>query len=254
MVNIKKIARYISACIIFILINNINYVLTLAYNTKSDNKTVYLTFEDGPSINVTKQVINILNNNGVKATFFVVGDYASIYPYIMQELNENKMCIMPHCNIHDYKSIYKSEKSYFNDLSKCRDNIEAAIGESKLNFVRLPGGSNNSFCKSNISNEIQNKILSNGEYYIDWTISLENENLNEISLDFITSKIRDEGGFHNVEIINMSDSNNKVVTVESLQGVISFYKEKGYKFKTLNEIEDWEIQYLKDIGVINKLK
>ena len=50
----------------------------------------------------------------------------------------------------------------------------------------------------------------------------------------------------------MHDLGDKYATVESLQGIIDFYKEKGYRFKSLNEIEDWEIQYLKDINVLNK--
>lgn len=220
--------------------------------TNNSIKTVYLTFDDGPSVNITKELISVLNNNDIKATFFVVGDSANIYPHVIKLLDENGMSIMPHCNIHDYISIYKSEENYFKDLNKCKNTIESILGKRKLNFVRLPGGADNKDCNANVLSKIKDKIVSSGDYYIDWTIELGNSESRDVSVDFINSKIRDEGGLYNVEVVLMHDLGDKNVIAESLQDIINFYKDKGYKFKALNEIEDWEIQYLKDINVINK--
>lgn len=226
--------------------------MTLATNI--DNiKTVYITFEGGPSINSTNNITNILDINDIKATFFVVGDYANIYRYIIKDLNEKKMCIMPNCNIQDYKYIYKSEENYFKDLNNCKENIKSIIGETKLNFIRLPGEIGKSFCKANVLKCIKEKVRSNGDYYIDWTISLKSENLKEIDLEFIKSKIREEGGLYKVEVVNISDFGDKNAPSEYLKVVIDFYKERGYKFKALNEIEEWEIEYLKNIKIINKI-
>lgn len=220
--------------------------------TNNSIKTVYLTFDDGPSVNITKELISTLNNNDIKATFFVIGDSANIYPHVIKLLDENGMSIMPHCNIHDYISIYKSEENYFKDLNKCKNTIESILGKRKLNFVRLPGGADNKDCNANVLSKIKDKIVSSGDYYIDWTIELGNSESRDVSVDFINSKIRDEGGLYNVEVVLMHDLGDKNVIAESLQDIINFYKDKGYKFKALNEIEDWEIQYLKDINVINK--
>lgn len=220
--------------------------------TNNSIKTVYLTFDDGPSVNITKELISTLNNNDIKATFFVIGDSANIYPHVIKLLDENGMSIMPHCNIHDYISIYKSEENYFKDLNKCKNTIESILGKRKLNFVRLPGGADNKDCNANVLSKIKDKIVSSGDYYIDWTIELGNSESRDVSVDSINSKIRDEGGLYNVEVVLMHDLGDKNVIAESLQDIINFYKDKGYKFKALNEIEDWEIQYLKDINVINK--
>lgn len=220
--------------------------------TNNSIKTVYLTFDDGPSVNITKELISTLNNNDIKATFFVIGDSANIYRHVIKLLDENGMSIMPHCNIHDYISIYKSEENYFKDLNKCKNTIESILGKRKLNFVRLPGGADNKDCNANVLSKIKDKIVSSGDYYIDWTIELGNSESRDVSVDSINSKIRDEGGLYNVEVVLMHDLGDKNVIAESLQDIINFYKDKGYKFKALNEIEDWEIQYLKDINVINK--
>lgn len=252
MVNIKKFSRFISFVALFIFLNNINYIPVSALYTENHMKTVYLTFDDGPSVNITKELINILNENNIKATFFVVGDSANIYPYMIKSLNESGMCIMPHCNMHDYTSLYKSEENYFKDLDKCKSTIESILGKRNLNFIRLPGGADNKVCDINVLSKIKESISKNGEYYIDWTIAVGDAESKDISAEFINSRIRDEGGLYDVEVVLMHDLGDKYATVESLQGIIDFYKEKGYRFKSLNEIEDWEIQYLKDINVLNK--
>ncbi|WP_322545806.1 polysaccharide deacetylase family protein, partial [Clostridium perfringens] len=56
-----------------------NYIPVSALYAENNRKTVYLTFDDGPSANITKGLISVLNNNEVKGTFFIVGDYAGIY-------------------------------------------------------------------------------------------------------------------------------------------------------------------------------
>lgn len=193
-----------------------------------------------------------MNENNIKASFFVVGGSASIYPYLLKDLDNNRMCIMPHCNVHDYRSIYKSENEYFKDLEACKKNIEDIIGKKKMNFIRMPGGSDNQMCEKEVLSNIKKRIIENGENYIDWTIAVGDTESDGVSSDFLKSRVRDEGGLYNVEIVLMHDLGGKKVTVEALQDIINFYKERGYVFKTLYEIEPWEIQYLKEINVLNK--
>ncbi|MDZ7548461.1 polysaccharide deacetylase family protein, partial [Clostridium perfringens] len=79
MVNIKKFNKYFNFFIMLIFFNNMNYIPVSALYAENNRKTVYLTFDDGPSANITKGLISVLNNNEVKGTFFIVGDYAGIY-------------------------------------------------------------------------------------------------------------------------------------------------------------------------------
>lgn len=236
----------------FLLINIINYTPVLALHTDKGIKTVYLIFEDGPSVNITNKIINTLNENDVKATFFVIGDTANIYPYMIKTLKESNMCIMPHCNVHDYSYLYKSEENYFKDLDKCKETIKSITGEGKLNFIKLLEYPNNSQDKRQILSKIQKKIISNGEYYIGHTIAIGDERSKDISSEFINSKLRDEGGLNRVEVVLMHDCSNQTIIAEALQDVIKYYKEKGYIFKTLNEMDSWEIDYLKENKVLNK--
>lgn len=237
---------------IFLLISIINYIPVLALHTDKEIKTVYLTFEDGPSANITNKVINTLNENDVKATFFVVGDSANIYSYIIKILRKSNMCIMPHCHIHDYSYLYKSEENYFNDLNKCKKTIESITGEGNLSFIKLLECPNNSQNKKEVLSRIQQKIISNGEYYIGHTIAIGDEKSKDISSEFVNSKLRDEAGLNKVEVVLMHDCSNQTIIAETLKDVINYYKEKGYIFKTLNEMDSWEINYLKENKVLNK--
>lgn len=247
-----KYRYYIIFEIILILLINANHIKVSAQYLDNVSKTVYLTFDDGPSINITKDIIKILNDNNIKGTFFIVGDSANIYPFLLNELEESRMCIMPHCNIHDYNIIYKSEHDYFKDLEKCKENINNILGSKKMNFIRMPGGSDNQTCSKEVLSNIKEKIIQNGYNYIDWTIAVGDTETIEVSADFLKSRVRDEGCLYDVEVVLMHDLGRKKVTVEALQDIINTYTERGYKFKTLDEIENWEIQYLKEINVINK--
>lgn len=252
MVIIIKFRNFVILLIFFLATFSSNYIQVSALYSEKINKTVYLTFDDGPSINVTKDILKILKENNIRGTFFVVGDSVNLYPHLIKELNEDKMCIMPHCNIHDYKGIYKNEDNYFEDLNKCKENINAIIGNKKMNFIRMPGGSDNEICSDEVLSKIKGKILNDGENYIDWTIAVGDAENFEVSVELIKSRVRDEGGLYNVEVVLMHDSGVKKSTVEALQDIINIYKERGYTFKALDEIEPWEIEYLKEINVLNK--
>ena len=249
MVTIKNNIIFLVSFFIFISFNSIH---VSALYTTATKKTVYLTFDDGPSVKVTKEIINILNANNIKGTFFVVGDYVSIYPYILKDLDDNNMAIMPHCNYHDYSSLYKSEDSYFNDLENCTRSIQKVIGNKKMNFVRLPGGADNTYCEIDTLEKIKTNLLNKKINYLDWTIDSGDSESYDISKDYLVSRIRDEGCLYDVEVVLMHDLGGKSTTYEALQEIIDIYKDRGYEFKSLNEIQDYEIDYLKSINVLNK--
>ena len=180
------------------------------------------------------------------------GEYVNLYPHIIKELDENKMCIMPYCNTSNYKDIYKNKESYFKDLKKCKENINKIIGEKKRNFIRIPGGSDNEICNRDVLLKIKENLIESDNNYIDWTISAGDNGKSNISSEEIKSKIREESGLYNVEVVLMHDSGMNNSTVEALQYIIDLYKEKGYVFKILDQIEPLEIEYLKEINVLNK--
>lgn len=140
-------------------------------NTYLNPKTMYLTFDDGPSAENTTAVLDILKERNIKATFFVVGENVRKHPDVARRIVEEGHTIGIHCYSHDYKQLYKSVDSYLEDFQKAYDAVYEVAGvEAKL--FRFPGGSVNAYNKE-VGAEIIKKMTENGYIYFDWNASLE---------------------------------------------------------------------------------
>ena len=84
-----------------------------------NNGVIYLTFDDGPSSSTSK-ILDILKNENVKATFFVV-NYSDYYSNMIKRIVDEGHTIALHSYTHQYKIIYSSVESYYDDLYKLRD-------------------------------------------------------------------------------------------------------------------------------------
>ena len=134
-------------------------------------KTMYLTFDDGPSAENTSAVLDILKERNIKATFFVVGENVRKHPDVAKRIVEEGHTVGIHCNSHDYKQLYRSVDSYLEDFQKAYDTVYEVMGvEAKL--FRFPGGSVNAYNKA-VEAEIIQKMTENGYIYFDWNASLE---------------------------------------------------------------------------------
>lgn len=134
-------------------------------------KTMYLTFDDGPSEDNTGIVLDILKERGVKATFFVVGENVEKHPEMARRIVREGHTLGIHCYSHDYKEIYKSTESYLADFQKAYDVVYETTGV-KVELFRFPGGSINSHNKK-VYQEIIQKMTEQGFIYFDWNASLE---------------------------------------------------------------------------------
>jgi len=65
-----------------------------------------LTFDDGPTTSVTPKILDILKEENVKATFFVIGKSAEEHPEIVKRAYDEGHYIANHGYSHNYKSIY----------------------------------------------------------------------------------------------------------------------------------------------------
>ncbi len=134
-------------------------------------KTMYLTFDDGPSPQNTEQILDILKEKNMKATFFVVGENVRKYPEIARRIVEEGHTIGIHCDWHDYGELYMSVDSYVADFEKAYQTVYEITGEEARLF-RFPGGSINSFNKK-VYQDIIEEMTNRGFVYYDWNASLE---------------------------------------------------------------------------------
>lgn len=134
-------------------------------------KTMYLTFDDGPTEENTGRVLDILKERNIKATFFLVGENVEKHPGMAKRIVEEGHTIGIHCNNHDYEIIYASAESFLEDFEAARQTILEVTGvEAKI--FRFPGGSVNNHNKL-VRKEIIKEMTERGYIYYDWNASLE---------------------------------------------------------------------------------
>ncbi|MEM8895194.1 MAG: polysaccharide deacetylase family protein [Bacteroidota bacterium] len=107
------------------------------YSSKSE-KTIYLTFDDGPIPEVTEFVLETLQEFNAHATFFCVGDNISKHPSIAQSIIEQGHTVGNHTYNH-IKGWNTKNEAYFENISKCDARIDA-LGSSKKRLFRPPYG------------------------------------------------------------------------------------------------------------------
>lgn len=194
-------------------------------------KTIYLTFDDGPSPN-TPKVLKILNDYGVKATFFVVN---SKYNNYMKDIVANGHAIGLHSYTHDYKGIYSSDAAFYDDLQKISDVVYANTGV-RSNISRFPGGSSNTVSRkycSGIMSRVTKGVESKGYAYFDWNLSSGDASSKKLSSDQIYVNCTKLPKSNSV-IVLMHDSSTKTATVEALPRIIEYYQSCGYSFASLS--------------------
>ncbi|WP_233354745.1 polysaccharide deacetylase family protein [Paenibacillus sp. JZ16] len=105
---------------------------------KQSDKTVYLTFDDGPS-DLTLDVLDILKREGIKGTFFVLGKEAETRPEIINRIYEEGHVIGNHTYDHRYDELYGHFQDFWGQIKKTEEIIRLITGE-RPQLVRAPGG------------------------------------------------------------------------------------------------------------------
>lgn len=215
------------------------------------DKEVYLTFDDGPSRQNTVNIMDILLKNGVKASFFIVGNAAERNKEIIQKLDQNDMCILPHSHTHDY-SIYKNTDAYFEDLYKNIAVIENLTGRGIAPFMRMPGGSTNTIANKVNAAVIKNGIKRKGLRYVDWNVSSTDASAVTVDSNIIKSAVISKCKNLKFAVVLMHDAPTKTTTVQALPEIIKFFKENGYEFRTFKDITPEEEEEMVRRKIINR--
>lgn len=183
----------------------------------SDTLKVYLTFDDGPSEN-TEGILNILDEYGVKATFFVQGKTDDVSKERMKQIVEEGHCLAMHTYSHSYSDIYKSVDSFSDDVGKISDLIYEASGQRPW-LYRFPGGSGNGIAGDRIWDFI--KYLDEENItYVDWNVASNDATSPPLSKEAIVENVMKDVVRYKTSIVLMHDSEGKETTVSALSELI----------------------------------
>ncbi|MDE7447387.1 MAG: polysaccharide deacetylase [Lachnospiraceae bacterium] len=187
-------------------------------------KQIYLTFDDGPSQN-TDEILDILKEYDVKATFFVLGktDERSVKAY--QRIVAEGHTLAMHSYSHKYDEIYESKESFAEDLTMLQDYLYQITGIWPR-FYRFPGGSSNTVSKVDMQ-ELIAYLNENGITYFDWNIASGDAVSEQLSKEAIVENCVTKLDSTNECMILMHDAAEKKTTVEALPEIIQIIQDRG---------------------------
>lgn len=189
---------------------------SLTGNVPKDGKHhVYLTFDDGPSVQ-TGKVLDILKQYKVKATFFVVGreDAKSIALY--QRIVDEGHTLAMHSYSHDYAKLYVSLDSFQEDLHRLQNLLFDKTGVW-CKYYRFPGGSSNTASKVSMK-DLEAYLDREGIAYFDWNVY----GGDGISAEVIVKNVTANVDKYKESVILLHDAADKRATVSALPGIIEY--------------------------------
>ncbi|MCX7694951.1 MAG: polysaccharide deacetylase, partial [Caloramator sp.] len=206
----------------------LNKQKTIGYYKSKGKKVAYLTFDDGPSRDVTPKILDILKENDIKATFFVLGSMAKSNPELLKKIYENGHAIANHSYSHSYKKIYSSPDAMIEEIKETESIIKSIIGEDYNNiYFRFPGGSGGR------KSEIKEAIVDNGYIYIDWNCLTGDAEGKMMSVERQYERFLQTAKNKSSLVILMHDGIGKHTTPEVLKKVIEHLKNQGYEFEVI---------------------
>lgn len=206
------------------------YAPAAALGAEDIDKSVYLTFDDGPSER-TDEILRILENYGVKATFFVIGTESEEGLERMRAITAAGHTLAVHSYTHSYQKIYASVEEYLADFYAMYCQILEATGTAPRVF-RFPGGSINGY-NGGVYRDIIAEMTRRGFVYFDWNVSSGDAAGTKTQSAAVLAANSLKGTTARRAIVLMHDSASKTTTVESLPAVIEGYQAAGFTFHPL---------------------
>ena len=198
---------------------------------REGDKVAYLTFDDGPSKVVTPQILDILREHDIKATFFIVGYMAEKYPDVLVKTYNEGHTIANHSYSHNYGYIYKSYKNFKADIDRANLVLKSILGDDyETEIIRFPGGSFGPKKK-----HIVDRIKKDGYTYFDWNALNGDAEGTDLSKKKLVDRFVQTAANKSQLIILMHDTDHKQSTADALPEIIEYLENRGYIFAVLDE-------------------
>ena len=199
--------------------------------TKNKEKIAYLTFDDGPTLRATPRVLDILKEEDVKATFFVIGKYVKNHPDLVKRAYDEGHFIANHGYDHSNKRLYQSKESFINEVTSTDKEIANALGLNDYcsHVFRFPNGfmSPNYHSKKETAAKLLNDM---GYVYVDWNC-LNKDSEKKISNYQLLNNLKKTAKNKGTLIILMHDTCDVNDTPSVLKESITYLKNQGYEFR-----------------------
>lgn len=202
----------------------------ITYTAQPEEKAVALTFDDGPWPETTDQILDILEENGAKATFFTIGDQISSYADQVRRADQMGCQVCTHSWDHAAGAgegtnlTLMSSQAQIDEILKGYQAIADVLGNEPTHIIRAPGG--------NFYGSIIDTLWQYVDVEVGWDVDTEDWRLP--GADAIAERIL---SVQPGQVVLMHDGGgDRTQTVEALRTALPQLKSQGYKFVTIDEM------------------
>lgn len=226
--------------ILFILLFCINSLDSISvYGADDSEKTIYLTFDDGPAGKITSDVLDILKEENVPATFFIIGGQIKDQEDLIKRINDEGHSLGLHSMSHEKDKLYASNESFLKEMLDVQSLIKDITNESP-NILRFPCGCNNNCYR--LRPELVNLLHENNLRIFDWNVdTTDGANPYSSPYTFVKNAKSDKDTIFLLMHCGYQSKNS----VKALPEIIKYYKDKGYSFKAIDDNTPEEFHYIK---------
>ena len=196
------------------------------------DKVIYLTFDDGPGP-YTHTLLDILDKYGVKATFFVTGQFPKHFDMIGESYRRGHTIAM-HTYTHEFSEIYASTENYYADLERIKNLCVEQTGVEP-GIIRFPGGTANSVSKkycTGIMSAIAEGVGYRGYLYCDWNVD-SRDSVGVTDPVEVANNVIEGVQKKDVSIVLQHDIQKH--SVDAVETIICWGLANGYKFLPMDE-------------------
>ena len=215
---------------------NVKVVSKPSFNGTGKAGTIYLTFDDGPKEGTTNVILDILKQEGVKATFFVTNGGPD---YLIKREYDEGHTVALHTASHNYATVYASDDAYFQDLASVQNRVKRITGYTSM-IVRFPGGTSNTVSRNyspGIMSRLSQSLPAKGYKFYDWNISSGDAG-GTTNPNGVYSNVVNNLSKNRANIVLMHDI--KTYTRDAIKSIITYGKQNGYSFDRITmETEEY---------------
>ena len=197
------------------------FFIKIVCSAKTDQKEIAISFDDGPAINYTPGILQLLKQEDIKATFFCIGNRIAGNENILKQIKDEGHIIGNHSYSHHFWFDMYSSKKMLDDLKKMDDEMEKVTG-MRPKLFRPPYGVTNP--------NLKKAIIKGGYIPVGWSVR---------SLDTV---IKDENKLLNKIIGSLKPGavflfhDTQKTTLNVLPAFIKEVKTRGYSIIPLDKL------------------
>lgn len=190
-------------------------------HAKAAGKEIFLTFDDGPSTVVTERILDILGEEDIKATFFIVGERVKGREKTLRRIAREGHTLGVHSETHVYADIYRSAQALAADADACAETIRRVTGVNPRVY-RFPGGGEHPAAAE--------LLRRKGYTIVDWNAVCGDEEIRGADAETLFRTAVNTAKGKGRVVLLCHDSAPHRATAEALPKIIAHFRAEGYTF------------------------